>query len=168
MDRAEAEEMYKRLASEHDEIEAQVVKLTERRDALRQVLTGLARLYPEVIEPEPSTSPRPKTIGDGLERVFREVHQHQEDRWISTGFLVKVLKQREWLGDSADPDAAVRAALRRLLDRGVIVRRHSDGRAFQYKLRTPDDNPDDNSMFLTADDHALVTVDQLREGQAVP
>jgi hypothetical protein len=56
----------------------------------------------------------------------------QPDAWVSTGDLVQLLEARGWLRNAKDPESAVRNALRRLIERGVVRREAVDGRSYRY------------------------------------
>jgi hypothetical protein len=144
MDRAEAEQLHHSLRTEFEQIVDQLTRLTERRDALLQVMSGLETLFPEMRagttenEPLELKSPPPRVIRDGLELIFRE---DEGETWFTTGNLVEELRNHGWLPESSDPESAVRAALRRLLERGVVARRKLNGRTLQYTLDIPQHAP---------------------------
>lgn len=171
MDRNEARRLYDQLAAERDRAREEFAAVAARLDGLTTALDGLLKAFPGIDhessgedEEKESAFRRfalaavaaltttqtsyslqalgPRSISEALEIIFR---QDNGDTWFTTSDLVIELDTRGWLGESSDPDAAVRAALRRLRDRGVVRCQQidGDGRALQYTLKVrSEDGPE--------------------------
>lgn len=128
----EARAVHDRLVDEIERLMAEMLELNRLQESARLVVAGIERRYPELAtEPPAGTSESaPESIAEALLDVFAE----DENVWYLTPDLVRALDARgDWLENSRDPEAAVRAALRRLLEREAVRRRKDPkGRGFLY------------------------------------
>jgi hypothetical protein len=136
LDEGEAERLFSKLSIELDDIREDRYALARREAGVVKMLDALADLYPSLAQAhEDAVAVRPdagggaKTIADGVEALLEELPDH----WFSTMDFVHGLVERNWLPTSRDPEAAVRAALRRMYEKGLLVRQQIDGRTLQYK-----------------------------------
>lgn len=156
MDDIEAAKMIATLDGDINAEVTEIQRRQERVDAMRQVRDGLTKLYPSAVVPaeadEPDTTPgvvivdRP-SIPEGARRVFLE----HPGRWFSPAEMVAELKERNWMPNATDPDAAARVALRRLTKAGELRKRVRDGRTAEYAPIINDelaDNPRPDLAFL--------------------
>lgn len=138
MEKQEAEQIVASLTSERAEVFRQATTLQERMAALDKIVDGLFDLFPELREPAPASDEEPEREPLTMGEAFMVVLEENPKTWFSILELVAELEKREIGPKATEPDAAGRAAFRRLLSERKAVRRKRSGRSFEYRLYSPE------------------------------
>jgi hypothetical protein len=113
-----------------------------RVEAIRQVISGLEILFPDVVDgvraPQPTPSEPAEAAVDkayprGREAVLA-VLGDSPGVWLTVQQVADDLAARGWPPDSPKPEDAVRATLARIAKLGEVERGRFDGRALAYRL----------------------------------
>jgi hypothetical protein len=136
------------LAEEYKDAAAKLAAETKRRDALRVVLQGYVKLFPEFETLLPSDLRPQFIVAQALQRVesrnprgqeaIRRVMAETPDQRWTVPAMVKELTHRGWLPESDNPAAPVRTAMERLYQTKQVRKAVGkvDGRVF-FQWRTP-------------------------------
>lgn len=125
--RTDTRQFYDQLRTELDQLGEELEALGRRQSALMKMVEGLRELYPwladeDSVEDDESN----RTVGEYLKELFQH---NPADVWYTVrelGLMLPVAHLR-------DPEAAIRAALRRLGP--ALEQRNRDGRTLEYRLR---------------------------------
>jgi hypothetical protein len=132
-DNSEIIGLHKRLVQELHDLEDDIQTKQARLGKLRTVVENLEGLY--VSLPQYSAPAKDGTTPRGREAVLR-VLQDAAGRWLTIRDITSELHIRRWLArDSSDPDAAVRASLRRLMEAEAPIAQTKRGRTVLYQAR---------------------------------
>lgn len=129
--------MYHQFKSERLSLEAARQEVDGRLEAVTQVLAGLEEMVPSsMLAPQKvawSLRSALTAVLDGHAVPVREGSREVKLVWRTPGELVLDLEIGGFsLADSNDPEAAVRAALRRMQKGNEVMRRPRDGRSHEY------------------------------------
>lgn len=126
----EAERLYLKATERLTQIEKERSVLDEEAGRTFKLLTVLEDFVPRLGRTRPGAiSSRAEGGITGVLSVLSD-----SERFMSVQNITRELKAHGWGLDSNDPEAAVRATLRRLHDKGS-VRRRRVGRTIEYRLR---------------------------------
>ena len=151
LERAEASELYARLRVQANDARAEADRLAKMVRGLENILQGLADLYPDLQSTQvaaergdelisvtaevvpPSSRPNLSSV----EIVARVVRETSGGVALSVPDVFMEMEDRGWLPDAEDPLAAVRTALARARNQGLIHAVKLDGRSNGYLPQRP-------------------------------
>lgn len=118
-------------------------RLAREVEGYSQMIDGLLKIHPELAKTPPfpaavrgvEVQPRRRS-SPALDNVVRAL-THPD--WMMVRDVVRVLAARGELPNAGNPEAAVRAALRRAAADGLIEKGERDGRTTQYRALSPTD-----------------------------
>jgi hypothetical protein len=129
-------DLHRELVKDLHEIEDQLAEISQRQTQLSGLVEYLEGLYEEL--PRYSGSPNGEDSPRGKEAISR-VLTEADGKWMGVKDIAGELQLRRWIDKTArDPEAAVRAALRRLADQSdTRLEQRKEGRGVSYRMRIP-------------------------------
>lgn len=126
------------------------VEIYQRKAAgIRKMIAAVVEIYPDLEDLLPEDldndeEPRPR----GAEAVRRVLFE-REGEWFPVAGVVNMLDRFGWMPESSNPSNAVRTALERLVERGVVQKSRAVDGAVIYRAPQPPPPPysDDEEPF---------------------
>jgi hypothetical protein len=136
-DAAEVRSLYERAVRERDLAVGEYDGLGRTITHLNQVIEGLVGLAPDLASSPPTvlddenSGATHNTLPSTVEAVVAAVGE-SKGQWMPVKSVVAILRNRGTLPQGRTPESAVRAALRRAADQGLIQKGDLDGRTTAY------------------------------------
>ncbi len=143
VDESTATAMTQQLLEQLQEAREEVEQAQRRVGGIRKMIDGLIEIFPaaEDVLPEDldgDDEPRPR----GTEAV-RRVLDAQRGKWYAIPAIVSFLGQQGWLPESSNAANAVRTALQRAFEAGIVEKSRSTQGQVIYRVpaaKSPDDD----------------------------
>lgn len=133
-----AQRLVTRLLAQFEATRQETERLRRRAIGIHKMIEGVVEMFPaaEDLLPEDfddDAEPRPR----GAQAVERVLGEHPGSRFAVSN-VVELLRERGWMPNSTNPSNAVRTALERLVEAGIIEKtRLAEGGPVMYGYPKP-------------------------------
>jgi hypothetical protein len=139
LDAKSATELVRQLLEQLRDARTAVEESKRRAIGIRKVIDGLVEMFPAAEDVLPDDfddgkPPRPR----GAEAVLRVIAE-KPGSWYTVTAVVRMLHERGWMPESANPGNAVRSALERLVETNMALKGRSTEGVVIYTSTPPED-----------------------------
>lgn len=142
LDAASAKEMLGRLLSQLVTAREAIVTGQRREAGYRKMIDALVEMFPELEDDLPAALDEDEPARPRGAAAVLAILKDNVNNWYQVGAIANMLERRDWLPQSSSPANAVRSALERLVEQGLVQKGKSVQGAVIYRVYDPEAEKD--------------------------